>query len=70
MEPNITNEALRFKVYQMDVKIAFLNGKLQEEVYVGQPPSFEDFDHPRRVYRLDKALYGLKQAPRAWYEIF
>ncbi|KAL9253623.1 Retrovirus-related Pol polyprotein from transposon RE2-like protein [Drosera capensis] len=52
----------------MSVKSAFLNGKLQEEVYVKQPPSFEDSKYPRYVYRLDKALYGLKQAPRVWYE--
>ncbi|KAL9268906.1 Retrovirus-related Pol polyprotein from transposon TNT 1-94-like protein [Drosera capensis] len=57
-----------FKIYQMDVKSTFLNGKLQEEVYVEQPPTFEDFEYPHHVYRLDKALYGLKQAPRAWYE--
>ncbi|KAL9259268.1 Retrovirus-related Pol polyprotein from transposon RE1-like protein [Drosera capensis] len=54
-----------FKVYQMDVKSAFLNGKLQEEVYVKQPPGFEDYEYPEHAYRLDKALYGLKQAPRA-----
>ncbi|KAL9267477.1 Retrovirus-related Pol polyprotein from transposon RE2-like protein [Drosera capensis] len=53
-----------FKVYQMDVKSAFLNGKLQKEVYVEQPPGFEDYEYPEHVYRLDKALYGLKQAPR------
>ncbi|KAL9260832.1 Retrovirus-related Pol polyprotein from transposon RE2-like protein [Drosera capensis] len=57
-----------FKVYQMDVKSAFLNGKLQEEVYVEQTPGFEDYEYPYHVYRLDKALYGLKQIPRAWYE--
>ncbi|KAL9252498.1 Retrovirus-related Pol polyprotein from transposon RE2-like protein, partial [Drosera capensis] len=57
-----------FKVHQMDVKSAFLNGKLQEKVYVEQPPGFEGYEHPEYVYRLDKALYGLKQAPRAWYE--
>ncbi|KAL9270148.1 Retrovirus-related Pol polyprotein from transposon RE2-like protein [Drosera capensis] len=57
-----------FKVYQMDVKSAFLNGKFQKEVYVEQPPGFEDYEYPEHVYRLDKALYGLKQAPRAWYE--
>ncbi|KAL9248621.1 Retrovirus-related Pol polyprotein from transposon RE2-like protein [Drosera capensis] len=52
----------------MDLKSAFLNNKLQEEVYVEQPPGFEDFEYPRYVYSLDKALYGFKQAPRAWYE--
>ncbi|KAL9250775.1 Retrovirus-related Pol polyprotein from transposon RE2-like protein [Drosera capensis] len=57
-----------FKVYQMDVKSAFLNGKLQEEVYVEQPLGFEDYEYPDHVYRLDKALYGLQQASRAWYE--
>ncbi|WJX64416.1 hypothetical protein P8452_49197 [Trifolium repens] len=59
---------LKFKLYQMDVKSAFLNGYLQEEVYVEQPKGFVDPKHPKYVYKLKKALYGLKQAPRAWYE--
>jgi hypothetical protein len=57
-----------FKLYQMDVKSAFLNGPLSEEVYVEQPPDFEDPKRHNHVYKLRKALYGLKQAPRAWYE--
>nr|GEZ11475.1 hypothetical protein [Tanacetum cinerariifolium] len=57
-----------FMVYQMDVKSAFLYGTIKEEVYVCQPPRFEDHDHPDKVYKVVKALYGLHQAPRAWYE--
>ncbi|GJZ47377.1 putative ribonuclease H-like domain-containing protein, partial [Tanacetum coccineum] len=57
-----------FVVYQMDVKSAFLYGKIEEEVYVCQPPGFEDLEFPDRVYKVEKASYGLHQAPRAWYE--
>nr|GEX87910.1 hypothetical protein [Tanacetum cinerariifolium] len=57
-----------FPIYQMDVKMAFLNGPLKEEVYVAQPDGFVDTDHLEKVYRLRKALYGLKQALRAWYD--
>ncbi|GKB91874.1 retrovirus-related pol polyprotein from transposon TNT 1-94 [Tanacetum coccineum] len=57
-----------FPIYQMDVKMAFLNGPLKVEVYVAQPDGFIDPDHPEKVYRLRKSLYGLKQAPRAWYD--
>ena len=56
------------KLYQMDVKSVFLNGFINELVYVDQPFGFEDLRYPIHVYRLSKALYGLQQAPRAWYE--
>ncbi|GKA77290.1 retrovirus-related pol polyprotein from transposon TNT 1-94, partial [Tanacetum coccineum] len=56
------------KIYQMDVKRAFLNGELCEEFYVSQSEGFVDLDNPTYVYKLKQALYGLKQAPRAWYD--
>ena len=57
-----------FKLYQMDVKSAFLNGFIKEEVYVEQPPGFEHEIFSNHVFKLKKTLYGLKQAPRAWYD--
>ncbi|GJV74827.1 putative ribonuclease H-like domain-containing protein [Tanacetum coccineum] len=57
-----------FVVYQMDVKSAFLYGKIEKEVYVCRPPSFEDPDFLDRVYKVEKTLYGLHQAPRDWYK--
>nr|GEZ67913.1 retrovirus-related Pol polyprotein from transposon TNT 1-94 [Tanacetum cinerariifolium] len=54
-------------IHQMDIKSAFLNGELEEEIYVEQPQGFEVKDQEHKVYRLNKALYGLKQAPRTWY---
>jgi hypothetical protein len=57
-----------FKLYQMDVKSAFFNCPIKEEVYVEQPPGFEESEYPNHVYKLSEALYGLKQALRAWYE--
>nr|GEV79937.1 hypothetical protein [Tanacetum cinerariifolium] len=56
-----------FTFYQMDVKSAFLDGNIDEEVYVMQPPGFQDLEFPARVYKVEKAMYGLHQAPRAWY---
>ena len=56
-----------FKLFQMDVKSVFLNGYIEEEVYVRQPPGFENPKFPNRVFKLQKPLYDLKQAPRAWY---
>ena len=57
-----------FKVYQMDVKSTFLNGILEEEVYIEQPKGFVDENNASMACKLHKALYGLKQAPKAWYE--
>jgi hypothetical protein len=57
------------KVYQMDVKSAFLNGELEEEVYIEEPEGFQLSEKTNQVCKLNKALYGLKQAPRAWYSI-
>nr|GFA92706.1 hypothetical protein [Tanacetum cinerariifolium] len=56
-----------FTVYQMDVKSAFLYGTIDEEVYVMQPPGFQDPAFPAKVYKVEKAMYGLHQAPKAWY---
>nr|GFD43879.1 copia protein [Tanacetum cinerariifolium] len=58
-----------FIVFQMDVKTAFLNRILKEEVYVGQPLGLVSKQYPDHVYALDKALYGLKQAPQEWYDV-
>ncbi|XP_075091522.1 secreted RxLR effector protein 161-like [Nicotiana tabacum] len=59
---------MEFTMYQMDVKSAFLNGYLKEEVFVKQHPGFESEESPYYVFKLDKAMYGLKQAPRSWYK--
>ena len=56
-----------WSIFQLDVKSAFLHGKLSEEVYVQQPQGYEKKGEEHKVYKLNKALYGLKQAPRAWY---
>ena len=60
-------EVMKWKIHQMDIKTTFLNGVLEEEVYVEQPLSFETHDRVSHVCRLKKSLYGLKQAPRTWY---
>ena len=57
----------KWRIFQMDVKSAFLNGVLKEEVYLEQPPGFMKKGEENKVYKLKKALYGLKQSPRAWY---
>ncbi|GJV76176.1 retrovirus-related pol polyprotein from transposon TNT 1-94 [Tanacetum coccineum] len=64
---NATNKNMT--IFQMDVKTAFLNRELKEEVYVSKPEGFVDQDNPSHVYKLKKALYGVKQAPRAWYDM-
>ncbi|GKE86091.1 retrovirus-related pol polyprotein from transposon TNT 1-94, partial [Tanacetum coccineum] len=64
---NATNKNMM--IFQIDVKTAFLNGELKEEVYFSQPEGFVDQDNPSHVYKLKKALYGLKQASRAWYDM-
>ncbi|GJW61336.1 retrovirus-related pol polyprotein from transposon TNT 1-94 [Tanacetum coccineum] len=56
-------------IFQMDVKTAFLNGELKEDVHVSQPEGFVDQDNPSHVYKLKKALYDLKRAPHAWYDM-
>jgi len=60
--------AHNIKLYKMDVKSAFLNGYINEEVHIEQPPGFEDYKQANHVFKLRNALYGLKQAPKAWYE--
>ena len=59
---------MNFKLFQMDVKSTFLNGLTIEEIYIKQPPSFENEFFPNYVLRLKKVLYGLKQTPRVWYD--
>nr|GEY26187.1 hypothetical protein [Tanacetum cinerariifolium] len=67
METLAVESAIPTIIYQMDVKSAFLYGTIDEEVYVMQPPGFQDPEFPARVYKVEKAMYGLHQAPRAWY---
>nr|GEZ22746.1 ribonuclease H-like domain-containing protein [Tanacetum cinerariifolium] len=67
--PNWVHDALleSSSIYRMDVKSAFLYGTIDEEVYVMQPPGFQDSEFPAKVYKVEKAMYGLHQPPRAWY---
>jgi hypothetical protein len=65
---SIVLSSMSWKLHQMDVKTTFLNGEIEEEVYIEQPEGFVIHNEKSHVYRLKKALYGLKQAPRAWYE--
>lgn len=69
---NLLCLALQFQwpIKQLDISNAFLHGQFHEEVYLTQPPGFEDSTNPGFVCKLNKALYGLKQAPRAWYSTF
>nr|GEZ90746.1 ribonuclease H-like domain-containing protein [Tanacetum cinerariifolium] len=69
-EPKKIVDALKDPIYQMDVKSAFLYGTINEEVYVMQPPGFQDPKFPDRVYKVENAMYGLYQTPRAWYGTF
>nr|GEY14779.1 putative ribonuclease H-like domain-containing protein [Tanacetum cinerariifolium] len=68
-EPKKISDALKDPIYQMDVKSAFLYGTIDEEVYVMQPPGFQDPELPDRVNKVEKAMYGLHQAPRAWHQV-
>jgi hypothetical protein len=63
----VTTAQHRWRIYQMDVKSTFLNGFLEEEIYIEQPMSYEVKGHENKVLKLNKVLYGLKQTPRAWY---
>nr|GEX05975.1 uncharacterized mitochondrial protein AtMg00810-like [Tanacetum cinerariifolium] len=68
IKDNVVDKDIVYRLSQMDVKSSFMYGKIEEEVYVCQPPRFEDLEFPDRDYKVEKALYGLHQAPIAWYE--